>query len=271
MAGEYEKTREREKVRVKREKSECKTSVSRNQGTVHSSCGYRGHGALTYQWQRSSGDSNGDYSNIVGATASAYSDTGAPSGNITAGVASASDNVSSSYVTLSLAGETTSDGAGRYYKVILNATGCTQQVSTANRGYRGVGSLTYQWQRSLADSDAGYSNILGATADPYNDTGAPSDGSGRYYKAVLDASGATQQISLADRGYRVTVAEVPESPANSSSAGSMLLRIVLRVVLASAIIGGVFTLGRGNPTVMFAATVIGIITFVIIDYFISLL
>ena len=66
----------------------------------------------------------------------------------------------------------------------------------------GIGSLTYQWQRSAADSDADYSNIDGGTIDPYNDTGAPENGNGRYFKCVLDATGASQQTSTTDRGYR---------------------------------------------------------------------
>jgi hypothetical protein len=86
----------------------------------------------------------------------------------------------------------------------VNATGNSADSDT-DTGYRGVGSLTYQWQRSSADSDADYSNISGATTATYNDTGAPADGSGRYYKAVLNATGASQQISDSDRGYRLAL------------------------------------------------------------------
>ena len=59
-------------------------------------------------------------------------------------------------------------------------------------------------QRSDADSDASYSDIVGATTASYNDTGAPADGSGRYYKVVENATGATQQTSTSNRGYRST-------------------------------------------------------------------
>lgn len=171
-------------------------------GDSDTDTGYRGHGPLTYQWQRSAADSPASYSNISGATSSTYNDTAAPAPTITPGAADASDGTFSEHVALSLSGQSANDGAGRYYRCYLTATGCSAKYSSANRGYRGVGSLTYQWQRSAADSDADYSNISGATTASYNDTGAPADGSGRYYQCVENATGATQQTSSSDRGYR---------------------------------------------------------------------
>ena len=165
--------------------------------------GYRGVGSLTYQWQMSAADSDASYSNLGGATSSTYNATEAPAGVITPGTAAATDGTSTLYVTLSLSGQSVADGAGRYFKCTLNATGASQQVSTANRGYRTTGALTYQWQRSAADSDASYSNIGSATTTPYNDTGAPPGEEGRYYKCVEDATGTTQQTSTVDRGYRM--------------------------------------------------------------------
>ena len=107
---------------------------------------------------------------------------------------------------LSLSGQSANIGVGRYYKCYHTATGATPGYTGVNRGYRGIGALTYQWQRSATDSDADYSNIDGATTASYNDTGAPADGSGRYYRCVEDATGAAQQISTSDRGYRISVA-----------------------------------------------------------------
>jgi len=166
--------------------------------------GYRGVGALTYQWYRSNVDGDSGYGSIGGATASTYNDTAAPAPTITVGTASASDGTSADYVTLSIEGELANIGAGRYYKVYHTATGATPGYNTTpNRGYRGVGALTYQWQRSAADSDENYSNIDGGTTDPYNDTGAPSDGSGRYFKCVENATGAAEVTTNADRGHRI--------------------------------------------------------------------
>jgi hypothetical protein len=133
--------------------------------------------------------------------------TGAPAPTITPGTASASDGTSSEHVALSITGESANNGSSISYKVkAWNAAGYGAE-SASNSGYRGVGSLTYQWQRSAADSDADYSNIDGATTDPYNDTGAPADGSGRYYKCIENATGATQQTTNSDRGYRAAEEE----------------------------------------------------------------
>lgn len=134
-----------------------------------------------------------------------YDHTGAPAPTITAGTASASDGTSADHVTLSIAGESANNGSAVSYKVKAYNTAGYGAESSSNSGYRGVGSLTYQWERSSGDADADYSEIDGATTDPYNDTGAPVDGSGRYYKCVENATGAAQQTTNADRGYRIAV------------------------------------------------------------------
>ncbi|MBA7660486.1 hypothetical protein ES703_68488 [subsurface metagenome] len=134
-----------------------------------------------------------------------YDDTGADAPTITPGTADASDGLYQAHVALSLSGQSANNGTTHTYKVrAKNATGESVDSET-NTGYRGVGALTYQWQRSAADSDADYSNIPGATTASYNDTGAPADGSGRYYRCVENATGAAQQISAVDRGYRIPI------------------------------------------------------------------
>lgn len=162
---------------------------------------------VTITWTKSTGAT--DYhvwrdSTDLGAAGdvATYDDMGAGAPTITPGSASASDGTNNAYVELSLSGASASNGTSHTYKVIAsNATGNSADSAT-DTGYRGVGTLTYQWQRSATDSDASYSDISGATTASYNDTGAPADGSGRYYKCVLNATGATQQTSSADRGYR---------------------------------------------------------------------
>jgi len=207
------------------------TNATGDSGDSASDNGYRGVGALTYQWQRSAADSDAAYGDIVGATTDPYNDIAAPAPSITPGSAVASDGSSGLHVVLTLAGESANNGDGRYYQCLLDATGVAQQTSTSDRGYRDVGALTYQWQRSAADSDAAYGNIGGGTTDPYNDTAAPaptvtpgnasasdgtssifvtlaiagesgSNGDGRWYQCVLDATGAAQQTSASNRGYR---------------------------------------------------------------------
>jgi len=172
--------------------------------------GYRGGGALSYQWQRSSGDADADYSNIVGATASTYNDTDAPAGIVTPGTATASDGTSEEHVTLALGDtESVADGAGRWYRCLLTAPDAEGQTSGTNRGYRTTGALTYQWYRSATDADSGYALLGGATTDPYNDTTAPADGSGRWYYCEVSATGAASQNSTHDRGYRAVAPEEP--------------------------------------------------------------
>jgi hypothetical protein len=157
-------------------------------------------------WTKSTGatgytvyEGSNDISGLLGDVAT-YDDTAAAAPTITAGTASASDGTSVDHVVLSLDGESANVGASRTYKVVAtNATGNSADSST-NDGYRGVGSLTYQWQRSDADSDADYNTDIGTT-DPYNDTGGAIEPDGRYYQCLLDATGATQQTSTSDRGY----------------------------------------------------------------------
>lgn len=278
--------------------------------------GYRGVGALTYQWYRSAGDSDANYSVVSGAVASTYNDTDVPAGSvpgtptglaatdgvhtdkvaltwtnvagavgagryykchhtaegaesgytgvnrgyrgaytltdvqvkrdttpltavgslatsyndteadaptITPGVASASDGTSVNHVALSLTGQTTVNGTTHdYYVRTYNEVGWGSWTS-ANAGYRGVGTLTYQWQRSADDIDVAHSNISGAITASYNDTGAPADGSGRYFRCVENATGATQQISTSDRGYRMYSPTVVTQAANSLTGVSATL------------------------------------------------
>lgn len=161
---------------------------------------------VTITWTKSTGATNYHVwrdSTDLGATGdvATFDDTGAGAPSITAGSTVASDGTSTSQVDLSLSGASTNNGTTHTYKVVAsNATGNSVDSAT-NTGYRGVGSLTYQWQRSAADSDATYSDISGATSATYSDTGGAFDGSGRYYKCVLSATGVAGQTSSSDRGF----------------------------------------------------------------------
>jgi hypothetical protein len=179
--------------------------------------GYRDVGALTYQWYRSLADSDADYSSLGGATTDPYDDTTAPAPTITAGNASASDGTSSVHVTLDLSNQVANNGSGRYFQCEVSATGAASQNSTPDRGYRGTDTLSYQWQRSVADLDDDYSNILGGTTDPFNDTGGVSAPDGRYYMCLVNMTGADSQNSTADRGYMATVV-APTATASNATA-----------------------------------------------------
>ena len=128
-----------------------------------------------------------------------YDDTGADAPTITPGTGAATDGLTA-YVTLSLSGESANNGTTHTYTVKAGNDVGWSGASGSDTGYRGVGSLTYQWQISAADSDADYSNISGGTTEPYNHAVAHTNG--RYYKCVENATGATEQTSSADRGWR---------------------------------------------------------------------
>jgi hypothetical protein len=167
-------------------------------------------GATNYYVFRGTTQASGTLGDVA-----TYDDTGGGAPTITAGTASASDGTSTAHVTLSVAGETGNNGASYNYLVrASNATGNSTDSST-NAGYRGTTTLTYAWQRSAADSDASYSAISGGTTDPYNDTGAPSNGDGRYFKVTVSMTGATGNTTLADRGYRIAT-DISNTPATKS-------------------------------------------------------
>lgn len=138
-----------------------------------------------------------------------YTDNGADAPIITPGITAASKGTSAAHVNLSLSGTAANNGTIHTYTVTARNPGGESPDSAPDTGYRGPGALSYQWQRSNADLAAGYADILGATTAIYNDTGAPSDGSGRYYRCRLNATGADQQYSASDRGYRQWVPPVP--------------------------------------------------------------
>jgi len=164
--------------------------------------GYRVANAITYQWQRSSGTGDSGYGDIGGATSSTYDDTGGAAPIITPGSSVATDGTYSDKVALSLSGTSIANGEVRYYKCTLTSTDASNSptASVSNSGYRVAASLTYQWQRSDADSDADYNTNLCATA-VCNDT-TITIGAKRYYRCVLNATGSAQQISSANEGYR---------------------------------------------------------------------
>jgi len=170
---------------------------------------------VTITWTKSTGSANYtvyEGSNIldtVGDVAT-YTDITAAAGIITPGTASAADGTSATIVTLSASGESVASGTARTYKVVaINASGNSTDSDT-DTGYRGVGAITYQWQRSDADSDASYSNIGGGTTDPYNDVAGVVSPDGRYYKALISSNGTASQNTTADRGYMSVV--YPDTP-----------------------------------------------------------
>ena len=228
--------------------------------------GYRGVGVLTYQWQRSAGDGDAGYDDIVGAVAATYEDVDAPEGTVTPGTATASDGTSATYVTLSVAGEQGNDGAGRYYQCVLSTLDATGQTSGSNRGYRATGAITYQWQRSATDSDANYAPLGGATTDPYNDTNVP-ESEGRWYYCEISATGVVAQDTTYDRGY-LGDPGITTDEAEPLSVGYIILRIV-PIVIAGVVC--IFVIRRNMSAVnLLFGVVIGLLAFIIASAIIKL-
>jgi hypothetical protein len=130
-----------------------------------------------------------------------FDDTGANPPTITGGATSASDGTNKDYVALNLSGTSVNNGTTHNYTVVAFSPAGASSASTANAGYRGTATLNYQWQRSSAASDANYSDITNAITASYNDTGAPSDGSTRYYRCTLTSTDAVSVNSYPDSGY----------------------------------------------------------------------
>jgi ELWxxDGT repeat protein len=133
--------------------------------------------------------------------ATVYDHENAPAPTINQNATTASDGVYTSKVAL----ETNADvapGSNVTYKVRAKNSSGNSAESSNDDGNRGAGTLTYQWQRSVNDSDSNYSNLNSATSRTFDDTTAPVNGNGRYYRVILNANGSSQVTSSADRGYR---------------------------------------------------------------------
>ena len=155
-------------------------------------------GASTYHVWRDSSD--------LGHQTSPYSDTGAAAPVITAGLGNASDNTSAAHIALTCPSPPTIVNGTQYtYKVIAeNVTGAATGEST-DIGYRLKGTLGYQWWRSAADSNGSYSTLFSlGNSISYNDTNAPTDGTGRWYYCVVSAIGSISANTTSDRGRRIT-------------------------------------------------------------------
>ena len=169
-------------------------------------------GATNYKVYRNGINISGTLGDVA-----TYDDTGAAAPVITPGSSVASDGDYVDRVALSINGNSIANGTQYTYTVYAyKAIGGWSAVSASDTGYRKASSMTYQWQRSAGASDADYSNLTGGTTASYNDTTAPVDGSHRYYKCLVDASGSVQAISAANDGYRDTGAAVLSLPTMTS-------------------------------------------------------
>ena len=136
----------------------------------------------------------------VGAMTS-WEHTGAPQGSISAGSVDASDGAHAGYVQLTLKNASKNTTSVDYRVRAQSAAGASNASPTVS-GHRKVGALSYNWQRSAGTMNQSYSGIATTGMSSYQDTGAPSDGSKRYYRCEISAPGAPTATSSADSGFR---------------------------------------------------------------------
>jgi hypothetical protein len=151
-------------------------------------------------------------------------DTGAPSGAFVTGTPVASDGTRIDAVDLSLAPITLVPAAAQEYRVRAVSTTGTSDASQPDSGHRLTsGPVDVQWQRSAADSASDFTNLDGIVDAANEDTTAPENTEGRYYRAVLSAIGAGPEATTADRGYRTLGAPINVSASDGTDTGGVFV------------------------------------------------
>ncbi|MBA2663919.1 MAG: hypothetical protein H0U74_16640 [Bradymonadaceae bacterium] len=135
----------------------------------------------------------------------AHDDTAAPKRVITPGSAQASQGTSTAFVTLSLSGVAGATHVDTSYQVLAVNTAGDGTASEIATGYRAIGALEYQWQRSATETNDTFSDIAGGITSPYEDVAAPANGDERFYRAVISAAGADDATSTPAAGYRAVL------------------------------------------------------------------
>jgi hypothetical protein len=187
-------------------------------------------GAVSYQWYRSSGTSDSDFSELSGATDYSDTDTTASVPTITAGATSASDGTYN-VVRLTLNGTAFNNGVLKSYYCTVSAVGASSVSSNHDAGWIGIGTPTYQWQKSDADSDADYNtDISGATTSTYDYSGVANLAK-FYYRCKLTATGvASASYSSGNEGWLDSDSPSPISSSTSQLAWLIPLIMVVFVV-----------------------------------------
>ena len=139
-----------------------------------------------------------------------FDDTAAEPGEIVWTAAEATPD--HGFVSLALEGAQTVDGAVHTYKVAAINDAGISVISDADTGYRGVGSLSVQWE--VAESDDGpWATVsgFGAEASHLPDTPGP-----WFYRAQLSAEGAEPRIT---ESLEATMYTCSDGQINGSEAG----------------------------------------------------
>ena len=152
----------------------------------------------------------------IGAVTS-WDDEAAGAPSVVIGGVAASQGVFAGHVELTASGVVANAGTSRTYRVRAATEYGPGAVSDDVIGRRGAGALTLQWQRSVGADEEAFEALSGANGWVVTDTGAPADGSVRYYRVEVGADGAESVTSESVAGWRQPPPGVPGGVAASSN------------------------------------------------------
>src|SRR5690606_28120791 len=114
---------------------------------------------------------------VVDADTTTFNDMLAEAGQLTAAQnPSASQGTSVSRVELNAEAAIAAPGTSQPYAVRASYPNAQSVYSPEADGYRGVGAITYQWERSASDVAQNFTALTGATTLAAQDTTAPANG-----------------------------------------------------------------------------------------------
>ncbi|PKN59038.1 MAG: hypothetical protein CVU56_02795 [Deltaproteobacteria bacterium HGW-Deltaproteobacteria-14] len=166
---------------------------------------------------------DGGWSEVSGSAGAAWHDTAAAPPSLVAGEATASKGTFAGYVRLTVAGSAPVAGAEHSYRVRAVTDYGPADSSVAVVGWRSPGALSFRWERSVDTSPEGFAALPGANGTTFDDTGAPADGSVRWYRVVVSADGAADAETAAVSGARQPPPGVPGGVAASDSLEAYVL------------------------------------------------
>ena len=167
---------------------------------------------------------DGAWTAVAGGLVTAFSDVEAQPATLDPGTATASQGTFADFVRLSVTGQGTIPGATRSYRVRATTDYGPGPASASATGRRVSGAVTLQWERSGGAEPTGFTALSGATTASFDDVGAPADGSVRYYRVIVSATGAEPVTGLSVAGSRQPPPGIPAAVAATSD-----LRAVVRV------------------------------------------
>jgi hypothetical protein len=141
----------------------------------------------------------------------------------------------------------------------IAGTAVTLNGSVTNMGVASDTYTFFEYGVTPALGDSTTNQVVAGADTITTSVSSPSSDTILYYRIGTTVGGVTSYGATRE-------ASVP------SATGSLILKSLLRVVVAATIIAGVLVIGlHGGGTAMLISTIVGLIAFTIVDYFILLL